>query len=162
MNAGIRWTIIGLVVIALIAIVVMKRGEKPEVASATVNQETTDTVSTVEDIPCAECIELTEEVYQQDHAPAELPRLVELGSVTCQNCKKMAVILDEIEKKYDGKLIVEFYDVKKDPEIGKLYGIRLIPAQVFIDTSGKEVFRHEGFFTAEEIEGVLVSMGITQ
>ena len=32
----------------------------------------------------------------------------------------------------------------------KKYGIQLIPTQVFLDASGKEIMRHEGFFPEED------------
>jgi thioredoxin 1 len=94
-----------------------------------------------------------------DTAPADvaaaaskaLPRLVDLGSDTCIPCKMMMPVLEELRKECAGRLSVEFYDVRKDPSIGAQYGIRVIPTQVFYDTAGKEVFRHEGFFSKEDI-----------
>jgi thioredoxin 1 len=94
-------------------------------------------------------------------APAEpdtlvptLPRLVDLGAGKCIPCKKMAPILEKLSKKYAGIVDVVFIDVWKDAKAGKPYRIRLIPTQVFIDLSGNEVFRHEGFFSKQEIERV--------
>jgi thioredoxin 1 len=83
-----------------------------------------------------------------------LPRLVDLGAAKCIPCKKMAPILEKLRKKYAGIVDVDFIDVWKDPKAGKPYKIRLIPTQVFFDRSGKEVFRHEGFFSKKEIEQV--------
>ena len=85
---------------------------------------------------------------------AALPRLVDLGAGKCIPCKKMAPILEEMKKDYAGVVDVVFVDVWKDPKAGKPYKIRVIPTQVFYDKSGKEVFRHEGFFSREEIEKV--------
>jgi thiol-disulfide isomerase/thioredoxin len=73
----------------------------------------------------------------------------------------MAPILDEMKKDYAGVVDIVFVDVWKDPKAGKPYKIRLIPTQVFYDKAGKEVFRHEGFFSREEIEKVfLEKMGV--
>lgn len=83
-----------------------------------------------------------------------LPRLVDLGAGKCIPCKKMAPILEELGKEYTGIVDVAFIDVWKDPKAGKPYKIRLIPTQVFFDRSGKEVFRHEGFFSKKEIEQI--------
>jgi thioredoxin 1 len=80
-----------------------------------------------------------------------VPRLVELGSDSCIPCKMMMPVLDELRKEYTGRLSVEFYDVRRDPSIGTTYGIKLIPTQVFYDASGRELFRHEGFFAKEDI-----------
>lgn len=92
---------------------------------------------------------------------AVLPRLVDLGAGKCIPCKKMAPILEEMKKDYAGVVDVVFVDVWKDPKAGKPYKIRLIPTQVFYDSTGTEVFRHEGFFPREEIEKVfLEKMGV--
>ena len=80
-----------------------------------------------------------------------LPRLVDLGADKCIPCKMMAPILEELKSEYEGKLIVEFIDVWKNPDEGPKYGIKLIPTQIFFDASGKELFRHEGFYSREDI-----------
>ena len=90
-----------------------------------------------------------------------LPRLVDLGAGKCIPCKKMAPILEEMKKNYAGIVDVVFVDVWKDPKAGRPYKIRLIPTQIFYDSTGAEVFRHEGFFPREEIEKVfLAKMGV--
>ena len=80
-----------------------------------------------------------------------LPRLVDLGADKCIPCKMMAPILEELKEEYAGRLNVEFIDVWKNPEAGSEYGIKLIPTQIFYDASGKELFRHEGFYSKEDI-----------
>ena len=80
-----------------------------------------------------------------------LPRLVDLGADKCIPCKMMAPILEELKEEYAGRLKVEFIDVWKNPDAGKKYGIKLIPTQIFYDPEGKELFRHEGFFSKEDI-----------
>jgi thioredoxin 1 len=92
---------------------------------------------------------------------ATLPRMVDLGAGKCIPCKKMAPIIEEMKKDYAGVVDVVFLDVWKDQKAGKPYKIRLIPTQIFFDKTGKEVFRHEGFFSREEIEKVfLEKMGV--
>ncbi len=83
--------------------------------------------------------------------PAKLPKLVDLGAGECIPCKKMAPILEEMKKTYAGKLDVEFIDVWETPDAGTKYGIRAIPTQIFFSAEGKELFRHEGFLSMEDI-----------
>lgn len=90
-----------------------------------------------------------------------LPRLVELGSKTCVPCKAMAPIIDELRETFSGQLAVEFVDVKANPNAAASYQIRLIPTQVFLDAEGKELFRHEGFFSREEILKQWSELGYT-
>jgi hypothetical protein len=63
----------------------------------------------------------------------------------------MAPILEELKEQYKGRLEVVFIDVWKNPDAGMQYGIKLIPTQIFYDAAGKELFRHEGFFSKEDI-----------
>ena len=73
----------------------------------------------------------------------------------------MVPVMEQLEKKYSGKLIVEFHNVKQDLTYARKYGIRLIPTQIFLDTLGNEVYRHEGYFPLEDIEPILEQMGVT-
>ena len=83
--------------------------------------------------------------------PAKLPKLIDLGADKCIPCKMMAPILADLKTNYAGRLDVEFIDVWKDPAPGRQYKIQLIPTQIFFAASGKELFRHEGFFGKKDI-----------
>lgn len=89
-----------------------------------------------------------------------LPRLVDLGSGKCIPCKMMAPILEELKKEYQGKFKVEFLDVWQIQGIAEQYGIQVIPTQIFYDTTGKELFRHEGFYSKEDILNKWKELGI--
>jgi thioredoxin 1 len=80
-----------------------------------------------------------------------LPRLVDLGASKCIPCKMMAPILEELSREYADAFEVEFIDVWENPKAGEEYGIRMIPTQIFYDATGKELSRHEGFFSKEDI-----------
>jgi thioredoxin 1 len=97
---------------------------------------------------------------QVSQPAAGLPRLLDLGSVSCIPCKMMAPILEELKREYAGRLRVDFIDVWENPDAGKPYGIRLIPTQIFFDASGKERFRHEGFFSKEDILAKWKELGV--
>ena len=81
----------------------------------------------------------------------KLPRLVDLGADKCIPCKMMMPVLEQLSTKYKGKLQVDFYDVWKNPAPAQQYGIRVIPTQIFFDLQGKEIYRHEGYFSKEDI-----------
>ncbi|MBU1086816.1 MAG: thioredoxin family protein [Candidatus Omnitrophica bacterium] len=87
---------------------------------------------------------------------------VELGSVNCIPCKQMQPIIETIEKKYAEKVKVVFHDVwtEEGKKYGNEYHIRAIPTQVFLDKTGKEITRHEGFFPQAEIEKILTNAGV--
>ena len=86
--------------------------------------------------------------------------LVDIGADQCIPCKMMAPILKELEEEYKGRAAIVFIDVWKNKEEGKRFGIRSIPTQIFYDKSGKEIFRHEGFFDKKQIVAVLKEAGV--
>ncbi len=89
-----------------------------------------------------------------------LPRLVDLGAGKCIPCKLMAPILEELKKTHAGKLEVVFIDVWENPDAAKTYGVRTIPTQIFYDTRGQELFRHEGFLAREDILSKWRELGV--
>ena len=98
----------------------------------------------------------TQPASQPASAPAaRLPRLLDLGADKCLACRKLAPILEALREEYQGRLVVEFCDVWKDPAPAKKYGIRLIPTQILFDRDGREVWRHEGFISKEELQALI-------
>ncbi|NTU53655.1 MAG: thioredoxin family protein [Chlorobiaceae bacterium] len=87
---------------------------------------------------------------------------VELGSMSCIPCKKMQPVMQSLEKKYGVQLKVLFYDVWNpgQRQYAEKYAIRIIPTQVFLDSTGREFFRHEGFFPEEKIDLLLKQQGL--
>jgi thioredoxin 1 len=87
---------------------------------------------------------------------------VELGSVRCIPCQQMQPVMKAIEEKYPDQVKVIFYDVwtPEGKPWASIYKIELIPTQVFFDETGKEFFRHEGFFPEEEIIKILQTKGV--
>jgi len=99
---------------------------------------------------------------QEEKKENILVTFVELGSVRCIPCKKMQPIMEDIKNEYAGQVKVVFHDVWTDEgkPVAVKYKIRLIPTQVFLDTDGKEYFRHEGFFPKEELVKILEQKGV--
>ena len=91
---------------------------------------------------------------------ASLPRLVDLGAKKCIPCKQMVPVLAALTTEYAGRLEVVFIDVWENRAAGKEYGIRLIPTQIFYDAAGKELFRHEGYWSKEAILAKFKELGV--
>lgn len=86
--------------------------------------------------------------------------MVDLGAKKCIPCKMMAPIMEDLEKEYKDRAAIVFIDVWVNPDAGKKFGIRAIPTQIFYDTKGKEVLRHEGFFDKAGIIAELQKLGV--
>jgi thioredoxin 1 len=91
---------------------------------------------------------------------AALPRLLELGADTCIPCKAMVPVLDALRREYPGHLQVDFIDVLKHPDQAAPYHIYAMPTQIFFDASGRERYRHLGFFSKEDILATWRTLGV--
>jgi thioredoxin 1 len=89
-----------------------------------------------------------------------LPLLVDVGADKCIPCVMMAPILEELKKEYKGSLDVVFVDAWKKPEEANKYRVRMIPTQIFYDASGKELYRHAGFMSKEDILSKLGELNV--
>jgi thioredoxin 1 len=73
----------------------------------------------------------------------------------------MAPILDEMRETFAGQLNVEFTDVWENENASEQYGVRIIPTQIFFDAEGNELFRHEGFYSREDMLAKWHELGYT-
>lgn len=86
-----------------------------------------------------------------DTTAVALPKVLDLGSRMCIPCQTMLVELDRLDSLAAGNLDVEFIDVNEDPSQAQIYGISLIPTQIFLSETGAELWRHEGVISAEDM-----------
>ena len=93
-------------------------------------------------------------------ATAAKPRLLELGSMRCQACLEMAKVLDALRASQGAKLQVDFIDVFEQPAAADPYKISLIPTQILFDAAGKEIFRHQGYFSHDDILAKFRDLGV--
>lgn len=88
------------------------------------------------------------------------PTLVDFGARSCIPCKKMAPILEQLEKEYRGRANVIFIDVWKDNKVAVPYRVQMIPTQIFFDAKGKEAGRHIGFMDRQPIIDTFTKLGV--
>ncbi len=88
------------------------------------------------------------------------PSLADFGATGCVPCDMLAPILKDLEAKYKDKLNVLFVHVREKQILAARYGIEAIPVQIFFDKSGKEVFRHSGIMSEEDVAERLKAVGI--
>lgn len=88
------------------------------------------------------------------------PTIVDFGARSCIPCKKMAPILEQLEKEYRGRANVIFVDVWQDNTIGGRYKVQMIPTQIFFDANGNQVGRHMGFLDRQPIIDTFKKMGV--
>ena len=88
------------------------------------------------------------------------PVLADFGRGTCIPCKMMKPILDKLAQDLSGQVHVLILDTSDNPSLSRKHQVRLIPTQIFFDGSGRELFRHEGFMSEDDIRRKLRSLGM--
>jgi thioredoxin 1 len=88
------------------------------------------------------------------------PVLLELGTQLSAPCRKMTVVLNELAKEYPGQFVIAYHNVQKDYASVQKYRISAVPAQIFFDKDGHELFRCEGPISKEEILAKWKEFGI--
>jgi len=83
--------------------------------------------------------------------PQGKPALYEFGAGYCYSCKEMEKVMAELKISHSDQVEFRMVYVDKEEELFKQYKIMLIPTQVFLDASGKEVDRHIGPLSKEEV-----------
>ena len=93
-------------------------------------------------------------------AAAATPRLVEVGSSRCMACIEMAKVLDALRASQGARLRVDFVDVFEQPQAHESYKVSLIPTQILYDAAGREIFRHTGYFSHDDILAKFRDLGV--
>ena len=84
-------------------------------------------------------------------------KLLDFWGAWCTPCKQLQPILMEIAREKDVEIVP--VDVEKEPNAANQYGIRGIPALIFLQ-DGEMVSRLDGIHTKEEILDVLRDLGV--
>jgi len=88
------------------------------------------------------------------------PVVADFGRGTCMPCKMMEPILKKLEKRYQDRASILILDVDEYRSLSRKYRVMMIPTQVFFDSNGKEVYRHQGFMSEADIIAKLKEMGV--
>jgi thiol-disulfide isomerase/thioredoxin len=94
--------------------------------------------------------------------PRSLPRMWDFGSEKCLPCKTMMGILTPMMSEYAGKVDVRIINVYEEQALASQYRIQIIPTQVFMDSTGKELYRHIGVFTRDSIVSKFKQFGFVK
>lgn len=79
------------------------------------------------------------------------PAIIEFARPSCPVCKAMENILLEVKARSDGRWELRFAFIEPDEYLFKKYRVTLVPTQVFLDAKGREVYRHEGLMSKEDL-----------
>jgi thioredoxin 1 len=88
----------------------------------------------------------------QGSTPAQgKPALYEFGAKTCIPCQQMKQVMADLTASHSDQMEFRMVYVDENKPLFGQYQIVAIPTQVFLDASGKEVDRHLGALSKEEV-----------
>jgi thioredoxin 1 len=82
-------------------------------------------------------------------APKALPVLLEFDRKYCPVCRASEIVILAVKDQYPGKFVVRKLYIDDDEYLFRRYKVVIVPTQVFLNTAGQEVYRHEGVFKQE-------------
>ncbi len=103
---------------------------------------------------------IADERIPKEIAKTPIPKLLDFGRGKCIPCKAMAPILKELSEEYKDRVIIKIIEIDQERNLTGANRIRLIPTQIFFDAKNKEVLRHEGFMSKDDIKKVFLKMGV--
>lgn len=78
------------------------------------------------------------------------PYFLEVGSNSCRSCKIMGSVLHKIIQEHP-EYNIHFINVQKERDAASILNIMMIPTQIIYDKEGKEVYRHIGLLSDDEL-----------
>lgn len=79
------------------------------------------------------------------------PVLVQITSASCLHCRRMMPTLTELAQTHAGHFLIALVSLDRQPQTAARYQVQAVPMQVFYDAQGKELARHVGVMSREEI-----------
>ena len=85
--------------------------------------------------------------------PASKPRpqILEFDREFCPVCKASERVIQAVQARYPGRFVVRKFYIDEAEALFRRYQVVIVPTQVFLNTAGKEVYRHEGVFKEEAL-----------
>jgi thioredoxin 1 len=79
------------------------------------------------------------------------PTVAEFGSGKCAGCREMKTVLEALARDHGAEVNIVTVDALANRDYLSTYQIQAFPTQIFFDADGREIGRHLGVISAEDI-----------
>ena len=76
-------------------------------------------------------IEVTDSNFASEVARSETPVLVDFSAEWCGPCKKLAPVVADLARQYEGRLKVGHLDIEQSPATAAQFGVMSVPTLIF-------------------------------
>ena len=142
----------------LMIITVAACGGSSDKTSGSVSSTTSDAVETQSSVPADEAVSDSLTQGQENEAQAQDAKsdkklvVLDFFATWCGPCKAMAPAMEQMEKKYAGKIEFRKIDVDQEPELAQQYNITGVPTIVVLSADGKILDSTVGLQTVDELD----------
>ncbi|HEX6624241.1 MAG TPA: thioredoxin [Pyrinomonadaceae bacterium] len=98
--------------------------------------------------------EVSDGTFESDVLGAERVTVVDFGATWCPPCRALEPTIEELAKKYEGRVDFLKLDIDANPSTPQRYGIKGIPTLIVFD-SGRELERMVGAASKDAISRVV-------
>ncbi len=99
-------------------------------------------------------VHFTDQNFDELVLKNDKPVLVDFFADWCGPCRMVSPIIEELDKQYEGKILVGKVDVDANPQVAGKFGVMSIPTVVLFN-KGAEVERQVGYGGKEMYEGMV-------
>lgn len=85
---------------------------------------------------------------------AKLPCVIDFYADWCGPCRKVAPIMEDIAREYEGRLMVYKVNTDKEPKLSTIFKVRNIPTVFFLPKEGQALMQ-VGALSKEEYETII-------
>ncbi|MFN2437222.1 MAG: thioredoxin [Desulfotignum sp.] len=91
------------------------------------------------------------EITRMDPGLKDQIALVDFSATWCGPCRQMAPVIEDLAKKYQGRVTMVEIDINSRPDVATHYMVQSIPTFILFD-QGKEIKRFVGVQSREALE----------